>query len=59
MDVNPGYKYSEKSRGGVQWYMMESKDVISSICFNLKNENNHLVSFNGQSVAFRLYIKKV
>ena len=36
MDVDPGYKYFEKFRGGVQWYMMESKDIISSICFNLK-----------------------
>ena len=33
MDVDPGYKYIEKFRGGVQWYMMESKDIISSICF--------------------------
>ena len=33
MHVNPGYKYFEKFRGGVQWFMMESKDVISSICF--------------------------
>ena len=49
MDVDPGYKYIEKFRGGVQWYMMEIKDKISSICFNLKNENNQLVSFNGQS----------
>ena len=30
MDVDPGYKYVEKFRGVVQWYMMESKDVISS-----------------------------
>ena len=36
MDVNPGYKYIEKFRGGVQWYIMESKDIISSICFKLK-----------------------
>ena len=43
MDVDPGYKYIEKFRGGVQWYIMESKDVISSICFNLKNENGNLV----------------
>ena len=35
-DVDPGYKYIEKFRGGVQWYMMESKDIISSICFKLK-----------------------
>ena len=33
MDVDPGYKYIEKFRGGVQWYMRESKDIFSSICF--------------------------
>ena len=38
MDVHPGYKNLEKIRGGVQWYMMESGDIISSICFILKNE---------------------
>ena len=59
MDVDPGYKYIEKFRGGVQWYMMESKDVISSIYFKSKNENNRIVSINGQSVAFRLSIKKI
>ena len=31
MDVNPGYRYIEKFRGGIQWYMMESKDFISNI----------------------------
>ena len=36
IDVDPGYKYIEKFRGGVQWYMMESKDIISSICFKFK-----------------------
>ena len=59
MDVDPGYKYIEKFHGGVQWYMMDSKDVISSICFELKNENRNLVSFNGQSVTFRLSIKEI
>ena len=59
MDVDPGYKYIEKFRGGFQWYMMESKDIISSICFEFKNENGNLVSFNGQSVTFRLSIKEV
>ena len=39
MDVDPGYKYIGSIRGGVQWYTMESKDIISSICFKLKNEN--------------------
>ena len=40
MTVNPGYKYVERFFGGVTWYMMESKDIISSIRFKLKNENN-------------------
>ena len=31
MDVDPGYKYIEKFHGGVQWYLVESKDIISSI----------------------------
>ena len=59
MDVNPGYKYIQKFHGGTQWYMMESKDIISSICFKLKNENGNLVSFNGQNVNFRLSIKEI
>ena len=59
MDVDPGYKYIEKFRGGLQWYIMESKDIISSICFKLKNENGNLVSFNGQSLTFRLSIKEI
>ena len=59
MDVDPGSKYIEKFRGGVQWYMIESKDIISSICFKLKNENNQLVSFNGQSITFRLSITEI
>ena len=59
MDVDPSYKYIEKFRGGISWYMLKTMDVISSINFKLKNENNELVSFNGQSVAFRLSIKEV
>ena len=59
MDVDPGYKYIEKFRGGVQWYMMETKDFISSNNLKLINENGNLVSFNGQSVTFRLSIKEV
>ena len=58
MTVNPGYKYVESFPGGVCWYMMEGKDIISSICFKLKNENNQIVSFDGQSVTFRLSIKE-
>ena len=59
IDVDPGYKYIEKFRGGIQWYMMESKDIISSICFKLKNEYNQIVSFNRQSITFRLSIKEI
>ena len=59
MDVDPGYKFTEKFSGDITWYMMESKDVISSICFRSKNENGNLVSFNGQSITFRLSIKEV
>ena len=47
MQVSPGYKFINRFEGGVQWYMMESKDVISSTSFKLKNENNELVYFNG------------
>ena len=59
MDVDPGYKYIENFRGGVQWFMMESKVIISSICFKLKNEKGKLVTFNGQSLTFRLSIKEI
>ena len=58
-DVDPGYKYIEKFRGGVQWYLMESKDIISTIGFKLKNGNSQIVSFNGQSITSRLSIKKL
>ena len=59
MTVDPGYKYVEKISGGISWYTMQSKDFISSICFKLKNENNQLVSFNAQSITFRLSIKEI
>ena len=39
--------------------MMERKDIISSICFKLKNENGNLVSFNAQSLTFRFSVKKI
>ena len=39
--------------------MMDTKDIFSSICFKLKNENSEIVSFNGQSITFRLSIKEV
>ena len=36
MSVSPGYKFINNFERGVQWYMMETKDVISSLCFKLK-----------------------
>ena len=56
MTVNPGYKYVERFAGGVAWYLLHTNDFISSIYFILKNENGDIVSFNGQSVTFRLSI---
>ena len=35
MTVDPGFNYVDKSSGGISWYMMESKYIISSICFKL------------------------
>ena len=59
IDVDTGYKYIENFCGGVQGYMMESKDFVSSICFKLKNENSQLVSFNRQSITFLLSTKEI
>ena len=59
LDVDPGYKYIEKFRVGIQWFLMDTKDLVSSISFELKNENAELVSFNGQSITFRLSIEEV
>ena len=59
MDLSPGYRYIEKFRSGIQWYMMENKDFISSINFKLKNENDELVSFNGESISFKISIKGI
>ena len=59
MDVDPGYKEIEKFRGGVQLHMMETTDIISSICFKLNKENNQIVSFNGQSITFQMSIKEL
>ena len=42
MDVDPGYKYIEKLRGKIQWFMRASKDIISAICFKLKNEKQSM-----------------
>ena len=36
MDVDPGYEYIKKLSGGVTWYMLETKDFISHIGFELR-----------------------
>ena len=36
VDVSPGYKYIEKFRGGVQWYMMESKMLFQVLILEEK-----------------------
>ena len=38
---------------------MHRKDIISSISFELKNENGKLVSFTGQGNTFRLSIEEI
>ena len=59
MDVDRGYKYIQKFRGGISWYMLQSKYIISSFSFRFKNANNETVPFNGQSITFRLSIKEI
>ena len=59
MDVDLGYKCIDKFGGGVQWYVIHSKDVISSINFESKNENKEIVSLNGKSITIRLSIKEI
>ena len=59
MTVDPGYKNIEMFRGGVQWFLPETKDFISSISFKLKNGNNEFVSFNGQTITFRISINEI
>ena len=36
MTDDPGYKYVEEFSGGISWYMMQSKDNISSIKIRIK-----------------------
>ena len=43
MEFDPGYKCTEKFRGGVQWYMMGSKDFVSSTSFKIGIQINQLV----------------
>ena len=45
MDVDPGYNYIEKFRGGLSSYLMESQFFLTHISFKLKIETGSLVSF--------------
>ena len=38
MDGNPGFRYVAKFRGGIRWYMMESKDFIQILVLYLKKK---------------------
>ena len=59
MDVDPVLKYIEKFCEGGQWYTLHIIDFLLNIKFKLKNENNELVYFNGQSITFRLSLRLV
>ena len=59
MEVDPGFKYNAKFRGGVQSYMMNTKDFISIINFKIKDEHDELVSFTGQSITFHISTKEI
>ena len=59
MDVDPRYKHIEKIRGGVQWYMVESKGSISSINFKLENEKGFFSIFQRSIInIYFIYQKK-
>ena len=54
MIVDPAYKFIEKFQGGINWCMLKSKDFISGVNFIFINGNTEIVSFNRQSVTFKL-----
>ena len=43
MTVDPRFEYVEKISGVISWYIMESQDNISSICFKLKKKESDQV----------------
>ena len=59
MDVDPGYKFFEKIRAGLQWFMLESKDFISNVSVFINNEIGNLIYVNSQSNTFRLSFKQI
>ena len=59
MTVDPGYIYAEPFAGGISWYMMETKVLLSNTSSKVNNENRNLVSFNGQNITFRLSSRQI
>ena len=56
MDGNPIRKLMERFRGVVQWQMMEAKDFLTNISWQLRNENENSVSFQKKAITFRISI---
>ena len=56
MDVDPGYKYIETLRGGLQWYMMNTKDFIASI--NSKKMKTMNLYHSKDKVLLFVYLSK-
>ena len=56
--LSPGYKLVSGFDGGIQWFMMQSKDRIPSVCFKIKNENGNLVSFrlSIEEISIQFYL---
>ena len=59
MDVDSGNENIENSRRVVQFYMMETEDIVPNINLVLKNESWLIVSINSQSTTFRLSIEEI
>ena len=53
--AGPDYKKVEKISGGISWYTMHSKDIISSKCFKLKKENEQMKK-NHSTVKVLLFV---
>ena len=59
MDVDSCNENIENSRRVVQFYMMETEDIVPNINLVLKNESWLIVSINSQSITFRLSIEEI
>ena len=59
MDVEPGFKTEEDSKGGIQWFTMDTKVCFSNISFKTREKNGKIVSTNGRSVIVRFSFEEV